>query len=89
MQTGEVDANLRKLNEKFGLPYLPELIGRKISGAEKGTLPDADFEFYQKEYERLVTELEREMERSDLPEMADTKSDLNDLLIRIRLKNYE
>ena len=89
MQTGEVEANLIKLNEKFGLPYLPELIERKIGGAEKGILPDADLGFYQKEYERLVSELEKEYERSGLPETLNAKSDLNELLIRIRLKNYE
>ncbi len=49
MQTGEVKTNLTKLNEKFRLPYLPELIERKTVGAEKGILPDADLEFYQKE----------------------------------------
>ena len=89
MQTGEVEANLPKLNEKFRLPYLPELIERKTGGAERGILPDADLGFYQKEYERLVLELEKETERSVLPETTNAKSDLNDLLIRIRLKNYD
>ena len=89
MQTGEVEANLLKLNEKFKLPYLPELIERKIGGAERGILPDADLLFYEKEYERLVLELEKESERSSLPERSNAKADLNDLLIRIRLKNYE
>jgi len=64
MQTGEIEANLTKLNEKFALPYLPELIERKTGGAEKGILPDADLGFYQNEYERLVLELEKESERS-------------------------
>ena len=89
MQTGEVEANLINLNEKFRLPYLPYLIERKTNGAEKGILPDADLKFYQKEYERLVLELEKDSERSDLPETSNAKNDLNDLLIRIRLKNYE
>jgi len=89
MQTGEIEANLTKLNEKFALPYLPELIERKTGGAEKGILPDADLGFYQNEYERLVLELEKESERSKLPDLTNAKNDLNDLLIRIRLKNYE
>jgi predicted nucleotidyltransferase len=88
MQTGEVEANLPKLNEKFRLPYLPELIERKTGGAEKGILPNADLSFYQKEYECLVLKLEKESERSDLPE-TNAKGELNDLLIRIRLKIYE
>ncbi len=87
MQTGEIEANLPKLNEKFNLPYVPELIERKTSGAERDILPGADLNFYQKEYERLVAELEKEMQRSDLPDAANAKNDLNDLLIRIRLKN--
>jgi hypothetical protein len=56
-----------KLNEKFRLLYLPELIERKTGGAERGILPGADLGFYQKEYERLVLELEKETERSRLP----------------------
>jgi hypothetical protein len=68
------------------LPYLPELIERKIGGAERGILPDADLLFYEKEYERLVLELEKESERSSLPERSNAKADLNDLLIRIMVK---
>ncbi len=87
MQTGETEANLVKLNEVFKLSYLPELIERKINGAEKGSLPDADLEFYRREYERLVNELETAAEKSILPEKPTAKEDLNDLLIRLRLKN--
>ncbi len=89
MQTGEVEANLVTLNEKFNLPYVPELIERKTSGAERGILPGADLEFYRKEYERHVAELEKEAERSDLPDKTDAKAELNDLLIRLRLKYIE
>jgi uncharacterized protein len=87
MRTGEIEANLLKLNEVFQLSYLPELIERKINGAEKGVLPETDLGFYQREYERLVNELERAMEQSNLPEKPTAKDDLNDLLIRLRLKN--
>jgi uncharacterized protein len=85
MQTGEIEANLIKLNDKFNLQYLPELIQRKIEGMEKGILPDADLEFHRSEYERLTVELEREFERSSLPETPSAKDALNDLLIRLRL----
>lgn len=88
MQTGEIEANLLKLNEKFNLSYLPELIQRKIEGAEKGTLPETDLEFYRHEYERLFVELETAMQNSNLPEMPNAKEDLNDLLIRLRLENF-
>ena len=85
MRSGELEANLRNLNEIFRLPYIPELIDRKINGKEKETLPDADIGFYKSEYERLTTELENAMNASRLPEKPSAKADLNDLLIRLRL----
>ena len=87
MQTGEVEANLGKLNEIFKLSYLPELIERKFNGTEKGALPDADLEFYRDEYERLRVKLQTAFEKSNLPEIPSGKDALNDLLIRLRLKN--
>jgi uncharacterized protein len=89
MRTGEIEANLLKLNETFRLSYIPELIERKVNGREKGILPDADLEFYREEYERLVGELEAAAEKSSLPERATAKAELNDLLIRIRLKELQ
>ena len=86
MQTDEIEANLLKLNDIFKLPYIPELVECKVSGKENGILPEADLEFYGREYERLVVELERAMVKSNLPEKPMAKDDLNDLLIRLRLK---
>ncbi len=85
MQTGEIEANLINLNETFKLSYLPELIEQKLTGAEKGALPDADLIFYRSEYERLRGELQTACEKSDLPEIPSGKDALNDLLIRLRL----
>lgn len=89
METGEIEANLLNLNEQFKLSYIPELIERKVNGKEKGVLPEADLDFYGREYARLVVELENAMERSDLPEQPTAKDDLNDLLIRLRLKELK
>ena len=36
MRTGEVQANLGRLNESFKLAYLPELIERKVMRHEVG-----------------------------------------------------
>ena len=44
---------------------------------------------YRQEYERLEKELEIEFERSHLPEKTAAKDDLNDLLIRLRLKEIK
>ncbi|MGI8639855.1 MAG: nucleotidyltransferase domain-containing protein [Pyrinomonadaceae bacterium] len=86
MQTGEVEANLVKLNDVFKFSYLPELIERKTQGAEKGILPDADLKFYRKEYEKLIENLERAFDSTNLPETSKAKDELNDLLIRLRIK---
>ncbi|MCA1626168.1 MAG: hypothetical protein LC778_20725 [Acidobacteria bacterium] len=47
---------------------------------------EIDLEFYRKEYERLVVELEKAKEKSNLPENPSGKAELNDLLIRLRIK---
>lgn len=85
MKTGEVQANLGVLNESAKLSYLDELIERKQSGAEKSVLKAADMGFYQVEYERLTSELERAYEKSTLPEMPSGRAELNELLVRLRL----
>ena len=87
MQTGEIEANLVTLNERFRLPYIPELIERKIKGTEKGTLDQADLEFHEREYHRLRSDLENAMSSTQLPEQPSVAAALNDLLIRIRMKH--
>lgn len=84
MQTGEVEANLVMLNERFQLPYIPELVERKLSGTEHGTLNDADVDFYEREYRRLVALLESARDTSYLPESPACQPALNDLLLRVR-----
>ena len=88
MRTGEVQANLVTLNESFKLPHLPGLIARKLSGPEKSNLPDADLALHESEYQRLRAELQSAHETSHLPELPSdqTRSALNDLLIRIRTR---
>lgn len=85
MRTGEVEANLLNLNETAKLAYIDELVERKLAGPEKGRLDAADVEFHEREYERLVAELEAAMEKSTLPEQTSGKSELNDLLVRLRI----
>ncbi len=85
MQTGEIEANLVTLNKQFRLPYLGELIARKLSGPEHGTLEDADVIFYEQEYERLRAALEAAHQVSNLPEAPSARPALHDLLVRVRL----
>ena len=85
MQTGEIEANLVKLNEKFQLSYIPDLIARKLEGEEKSVLEDADIEFYRQECDRLVNLLEEASSTSYLPSNPDAKVALNELLIKVRM----
>ncbi len=85
MRTGEVQANLSRLNEGFKLPYIAELIERKIAGTEKGRLEQADLACHQREYERLRAKLEKVYQESKLPETPGGAAALHDLLVRLRL----
>ncbi len=85
MQTGRVEANLLTLNEKFQLPYLTELIEKKVTGQEKGILKETDLVFHRQECERLKNTLKKASEESHLPEKTTAKELLNDLLVKLRL----
>jgi uncharacterized protein len=85
MQTGEVEANLVTLNQQFNLPQIPDLIARKLAGAEHAVLANQDLAFHQREYERLCQDLQQASERSTLPKEASAQPALHDLLVRIRL----
>lgn len=84
MRTGVIEANLVTLNDEAKLPFLPDLVARKLAGPEQSTLADDDFEFHQGEYHRLRGELEAAMATSQLPENATGKNVLSDLLVRLR-----
>lgn len=86
MQTGVIEANLIHLNDHFKLAYIPDLITRKLEGAEKSTLPDVDVNFHQAEYERLTAALEEAERTSTLPDVPTGKAALNDLLVSLRLR---
>jgi hypothetical protein len=58
MRTGEVEANIVRLNEDARLSQIPELVARKLAGPEKATLDDADVAFHEVELARLRRELE-------------------------------
>jgi predicted nucleotidyltransferase len=86
MKTGQVEANLLHLNSEAKLPYIDELVARKLSGAEKGQLPAAEIEVLEREFQRLVARLEELLAESTLPEQPSAKASLNDLLVRLRLQ---
>jgi predicted nucleotidyltransferase len=86
MRTGEVEANLVTLNESFKLPYVPDLIARKLTGPEQSVLDGDDVSLYEAEYLRLRAALEIAAAESTLPETSTAKPALHDLLVRVRMK---
>src|SRR5689334_22661698 len=50
MRTGEVEANLVTLNENFKLPYIPDLVARKLAGPEQSKLDESDIVAHESEY---------------------------------------
>jgi predicted nucleotidyltransferase len=85
MRSGQIEANLVRLNETAKLPYIPDLIARKLAGPEQGELAQADLAFHRAEFERLRSLLQQAFEESALPEGPRGAAALNDLLVRIRL----
>lgn len=85
MKTGEVEANLARLNESARLDHVDDLISRKLAGPESSVLDDADLEHHRREYDRLRAELEAAYQASTLPEVPSARSALNDLLVRVRM----
>jgi predicted nucleotidyltransferase len=85
MQSGVIEANLVYLNETARLPYLDELIQRKLAGKEKERLTEADLDFHRGEYNRLRGKLQEAHEASSLPESPRGSAALHDLLVRLRL----
>lgn len=85
MRTGQIEANLVRLNEDAQHPQIPELIERKIHGSEQIRLDGADVAFHHREYVRLAAVLEAAAVESMLPERPTAGDALNDLLLRLRL----
>jgi predicted nucleotidyltransferase len=86
MLTGKVEANLVILNREFRLPYIAELVERKVRGLEKSSLNADESDFHEAEYIRLMATLEEAAAKSNLPNEPTARDLLNDLLVRVRLK---
>lgn len=83
LRTGEVEANLLRLNEHFRLAFLGELIARKVSG-ENISLHDSEWLFHETRLAELESQFDEGFEQSSLPEERDSKA-INEFLIRRRL----
>jgi len=89
MQTGEIEANLVRLNEKFKLQQIPDLILRKTTSGEKDGIDPKDLPFHRQEYERLQSLLTTASQKTALPDSPTARPQLNDLLIRLRNASRE
>ncbi len=87
MRTGEVEANLVRLNQSAKLTFLDDLVQVKLEGPEKGNMTGTDLDFHTSQYQRLVTELEESYGCSSLPDLPGSRAALNDFLVRVRLSS--
>jgi predicted nucleotidyltransferase len=83
LRTGEVEANLLRLNEHFGFVFLDEMIARKVGG-ENTSVGDLDWPFHEARLAELEARLDQAFAESKLPEDRDRKA-VSDLLVRLRL----
>ncbi|MCI0699672.1 MAG: nucleotidyltransferase domain-containing protein [Planctomycetia bacterium] len=87
LETGEVQTHLPTLNERFGLPFIPELIARKAN-AETGTLSAVDVAFHTEQLDEWEKRLDAAFEASTLPTEAPTE-EVDRFLIELRLPHSE
>ncbi|MGH2355667.1 MAG: nucleotidyltransferase domain-containing protein [Chloroflexota bacterium] len=85
MRTGQVEANLLRLNDEFRLPYVPELVAQKVEGTERAVLAGTDLAFHEAEFRRLLAALQQARDTTSLPEMPSARPVLHELLVRLRL----
>ena len=86
MRTGQVQADLRPLLDKYPQPGVADLIELKVNGREKEPLPGG-LDAHQRRTADLLTQLDAAADASDLPEYPtdDARHRANDLLIAARL----
>jgi len=83
LETGEVESHLPTLNERFCVPYLPELIARKAT-AEMGVLGRVDVAFHREQLDGWERRLDGAFAASELPNGAPTE-ELHEFLVDLRL----
>ncbi len=86
MRSGQINANLIELNSEERLPYIDDLVTRKMTSSEHGLLDSHDLTFHEREYLRLLDKLRKAASESQLPDAPTAKPALHDLLVRIRLQ---
>jgi hypothetical protein len=82
LRTGELEANILKLNEHFGFEAIPELIALKQ--LEWSALPEEKLQACWGDIEGLEAEMTRAYEESLLPENPSGLQELSEWLVEIR-----
>ena len=85
LRSGEVEANLCLLNDIYRLPFIPDLITRKLEGDEQQTMQSGEIDHYEREFHVLRSRLIEEAAITSLPESPTAQAALNDILVRVRL----
>jgi uncharacterized protein len=85
MRSGTIEANLVVLNDIYKLPFIPDLLSRKLTGEEQQTLDPESITQYEHEFQSLRTRLIEEASTTTLPEAPTALNALNDILVRLRL----
>lgn len=86
MRSGEIEANLERLNADARLPFLNDLMELKRNGQEQEVLP-APLETYRTEHRRLLGLLEEAKDATHLPDAVpeDVRRAVSDWVVRARL----
>ena len=85
LETGEIEPNIVRLNERFRLPSVDELVALKVGGEAAFLGDDAP---YLAEIATLEPRLNEAYERSSLPMQAspESRAAVEDLLVRCRME---
>ena len=86
LRTGEIEANLPVLTQRYARPAIAELIERKLAGAEHGQLQPGELAAHLADLDRLAGDLDAAFEASTLPEQPTTLAALDDFVVRSRLE---
>jgi predicted nucleotidyltransferase len=84
MKTGEVEANLRVLQQEAKVPFIDDLIARKTAETENSALTQRETDWVDAEFARLLQMLQQAAQVSLLPDFPRGSKGLNGLLIRLR-----
>jgi uncharacterized protein len=83
LRTGEVEANLQRLNEHFAFDFMDELMARKVGG-ENTSVGDLDWPFHEARLAELEARLDQAFADSPLPDNRDQQP-ISEFLIALRL----